>query len=757
MKRYIRRLFAPVLAVLLLCGCVITAAAREDTGRLSHVTVANGCQVDFLDGQDNVLAPAGDAQTGTDVYSGAVKLKLTVEQTLVQDYLVMLLNGGERAPADDNIRYIDQKSGAGSSLEFTVYPDRLTEAGDYHLMVFAGGTQTAAASFRVLPNSGTVTVLPAANGTVSVDKESGAGGELVTVTAVPDAGYELTAILVDGKAIGGNTFTISGDHEVTAVFARKVTASGYCGGEGDGKNLTWTLYADGELVISGTGTMADYANASAAPWNGWDADVAKITIEPGVTTIGNYAFAGAALSSVSIADGVRQIGWNAFEGCASLTSVVIPDSVTSFGSAAFKNCTALTGVRVSAGMSVISKYAFSGCISLTDVTIPEGVHTIGQRAFSDCRKLTGVIVPASVTKISERAFAGCTALTGMEFLGDVPGTVQEGIFENCNALSVYCHVEKTGWPDTGTWQGRPLLKIGAVKFAGSTVTMTEVIDVNLMFQKAALKGAAGAYVEIVGPGDEIGQTRTVRIEQADWGSYNSSLYKVTYQGLAARQMGQDIVATVYSADGVALSAPYTDSVRAYAGRALKSSGDAKLKKLIVDLLNYGAAAQTYFKYAADDLANNQLTQEQKALGTVVTKAYSDRSQKVLNNVGSTFNLKSRIELNMYFKKMTVTENTYALVRMTHHYDGAEEITVRIEGSEFDNSKASYTIVPIAEMVAADGRQLVTCEVYQGGTLVAKGVDSLESYVARAMKSNATTNKWLEEVLDFSDSAYNYQH
>ena len=37
-----------------------------------------------------------------------------------------------------------------------------------------------------------------------------------------------------------------------------IVADGYCGGEGDGTNLTWTLYNDGELEIRGTGRMEDY-------------------------------------------------------------------------------------------------------------------------------------------------------------------------------------------------------------------------------------------------------------------------------------------------------------------------------------------------------------------------------------------------------------------------------------------------------------------------------------------------------------------
>lgn len=42
------------------------------------------------------------------------------------------------------------------------------------------------------------------------------------------------------------------------AFAADIVASGYCGGEGDGTNLTWTLDSDGVMTISGTGLMADY-------------------------------------------------------------------------------------------------------------------------------------------------------------------------------------------------------------------------------------------------------------------------------------------------------------------------------------------------------------------------------------------------------------------------------------------------------------------------------------------------------------------
>lgn len=63
------------------------------------------------------------------------------------------------------------------------------------------------------------------NGTVAVDVSEGEEGALVTVSATPANGYKLKAICVDGVAITGNTFTITGDHVVTAQFEKLVQAT----------------------------------------------------------------------------------------------------------------------------------------------------------------------------------------------------------------------------------------------------------------------------------------------------------------------------------------------------------------------------------------------------------------------------------------------------------------------------------------------------------------------------------------------------
>ena len=87
-----------------------------------------------------------------------------------------------------------------------------------------------------------------------------------------------------------------------------VVAGGSCG-----DNVNWTLYDDGELVISGTGGMYNYYSSSSMPWSSYRESIETVTIGDSVTSIGE----------------------DAFYGCTSLTSVAIPDGVTSIGDWAF--------------------------------------------------------------------------------------------------------------------------------------------------------------------------------------------------------------------------------------------------------------------------------------------------------------------------------------------------------------------------------------------------------------------------------------
>lgn len=71
-----------------------------------------------------------------------------------------------------------------------------------------------------------ISVQVSSGGRVTVDHAAARAGDTVTVTAAPYQGYELTAICVDGAAIEGNTFTVTGNHVVSARFTRVPVVGG---------------------------------------------------------------------------------------------------------------------------------------------------------------------------------------------------------------------------------------------------------------------------------------------------------------------------------------------------------------------------------------------------------------------------------------------------------------------------------------------------------------------------------------------------
>ncbi len=241
-----------------------------------------------------------------------------------------------------------------------------------------------------------------------------------------------------------------------------------------------------------------------------------------VTSIGDWAFNGCSLTSVTIPDSVTSIGGAAFSECRSLTSVTIGNGVWSIGEYAFDGCTKLISVMVEEGNSVYSSLdgvlfnksqttliqcpggkagsymipnsvtsieasAFSGCNRLTNVTIPNSVTSIEASAFSGCNRLTNVTIPNSVTSIPDVAFFDCLNLKGAYFEGDAPSSVGASIFHGLVffgfemggwisvplPVTVYYLPGTTGWGDTfGELPTALWMRPNPVILSGSLSTQT---------------------------------------------------------------------------------------------------------------------------------------------------------------------------------------------------------------------------------------------------------------------------------------------
>lgn len=154
-----------------------------------------------------------------------------------------------------------------------------------------------------------------------------------------------------------------------------------------------------------------------------------------IENIGDFAFARSGLQSITIPDGLQQIGYAAFYHCDNLTNVTIPETVTEIAPYAFaktpwyedwlamKNSGSpflivgdgiLLGYRgsekvvaIPGNVKQIGPEAFRGHAEIEQLVIPENVQNIGEAAFMDCANLRAVTFSDGLLKISDRAFSGC--------------------------------------------------------------------------------------------------------------------------------------------------------------------------------------------------------------------------------------------------------------------------------------------------------------------------------------------------------------
>ncbi len=156
-----------------------------------------------------------------------------------------------------------------------------------------------------------------------------------------------------------------------------------------GDNVIWTLNAlTGNMVISGTGAMYDYAEGQKRPWD-------------------RYA---SAITDIVIADGVTNVGTDAFSYCSRLATVTIGNTVTTIGDYAFYECTNLKSLTLGENVTTIGKYVCAFCPSLESLTLPDSVTTIGQSAFFCCESIKNIAIGKGLESFTGNTFGRCTKL-----------------------------------------------------------------------------------------------------------------------------------------------------------------------------------------------------------------------------------------------------------------------------------------------------------------------------------------------------------
>ena len=176
-----------------------------------------------------------------------------------------------------------------------------------------------------------------------------------------------------------------------------------------------------------------------------------------VRSIGDLAFFGSSITSLSIPSQVGYIGTNAFNFCTNLTTIQIDESNSVFDSR--NNCNAIirscddklvygcVATVIPSTVSSIADYAFCGCEGLAELVLPDNIEQIGTGAFSECSGLTSVTLSAGMSHISTLAFADCPDLAEVT-LPQGLRSVGDGAFLHCPRLQAV-HVQSITPPQCG--------------------------------------------------------------------------------------------------------------------------------------------------------------------------------------------------------------------------------------------------------------------------------------------------------------------
>ncbi len=215
----------------------------------------------------------------------------------------------------------------------------------------------------------------------------------------------------------------------------------------------------------------------------------EIELPTDVKYIGEYAFSGCDVKSLTLPDSVIYIGYGAFAECNKIEEIRVPfvgdcrldekgeptythpsdtpdadgtrgkyrntlwylfgdngtpDSLKKvtltnsvmIGKEAFSGEEGITDIVLPKSLKVIGESAFDGCSSVKNMILPEGLEKIDASAFKDCISVTDVTLPDSVTIVGDSLFDGCVKLENVK-IGKGITRLGEGSFYRCPSLSSF--------------------------------------------------------------------------------------------------------------------------------------------------------------------------------------------------------------------------------------------------------------------------------------------------------------------------------
>ena len=206
------------------------------------------------------------------------------------------------------------------------------------------------------------------------------------------------------------------------------------------KNLSALNLKEVKIMKSDDGYYAEDmipidAFASGLSGDGNVPRIYNLVLPDNLKTIGRKAFYGQSLSgSLIIPEGVKEIGYGAFDGCINLTGTLsLPSTLEVIEDYAFDLCGFTCELLLPQNLNSLGFKAFYGCRGLYgNLILPDGLSKIGSYGFCDCAHLTGLKMSQNVKEIWEAAFEDCYELNGRLTLPEGLKYIGSRVFQNCN-------------------------------------------------------------------------------------------------------------------------------------------------------------------------------------------------------------------------------------------------------------------------------------------------------------------------------------
>ncbi len=425
----------------------------------------------------------------------------------------------------------------------------------------------------------------------------------------------------------------------------------------------------------------------------------------------------------------------------------------------------VTGTGV--GQAMITATSVNGKTSTATVTVAVSAQSIEIQqsepvvSVSESIQLTAVILPETTTNKTITWSSGNTQIASVTNDGIVTG-----VSEGTTVIKAKAHNGINTEVTVTVTQGLNNVKISHICTFNNDLALGYLVPVN------AVEGYENIYLEVKKQvyseaGNEA-EWRTATLTEHTTETYSETeYYRFNYKNIAAKQMGDELQAVLHATkDGVEYTSPVdTYSVKQYAMNRIAASSNSYFRTLMVDLLNYGAAAQNYFGYNTGSLANAELTEEQRALGTQTEPFLEDTKERIpLENAtgffyGNNVTFGTNIELKYYMRFAEEQNTENVKLKLTYRTVKDAEIEKEIPFSEFvyDSQYESYT-ASLATIAAKDMGQEVSAVIYDGDTAISETlIYGIESYAYNRLQNstNEVFKTLVREMMKYSRSAQVY--